>query len=120
MTCSLDSLTPEQAQHILSVLPLSQLYGVLSISADNDDAESNHLTTTMCHLINKLLGPFPYSVVSEGENRIYLEQGLQHFSPVIRYLSLSQVEKALASTTESVAMVSHLFLINCVSLINEH
>ncbi|KAI8343405.1 26S proteasome non-ATPase regulatory subunit 5 [Chlamydoabsidia padenii] len=100
-----DSLTPTQAQHILTLLPLSQLYGVLSTCADNDDTDTNNLTTALCDLINKLLGPFPYSVVSQGENKIYLEQGLQHFSPVIRHLSLRQVEKSLASTTESIAMV---------------
>ncbi|CAO3592515.1 unnamed protein product [Absidia cylindrospora] len=102
-----DHVSLDQSQHILTILPLSDLYGVLSSCSENDemDATTNQLTTAMCNLIRKLLEPFPYSVFSQGDNKIYLEQGLQHFSPSIRYLSLQQVEKALASPAEIVNMI---------------
>ncbi|KAI8097236.1 26S proteasome non-ATPase regulatory subunit 5 [Halteromyces radiatus] len=107
-----DQVQADEAQAILSVLPLSLLYGTLNhcVEHDYDDTSHDHLPNVLCDLIRKLLGPFPYSVVSQGENRMYLEQGLQHFTPSIRYLSLQQVEKCLNSPLDTVAMIQSDFL----------
>ncbi|KAG0184676.1 serine/threonine-protein kinase HAL4/sat4 [Apophysomyces sp. BC1034] len=105
-----DTLSADQATQVLSDVPLASLYNVLS-------SENDPLVNTVCDLITKLLGPFPYEALLVPENKPFLLEGLTHFAPTIRYLSLQQVEKCLTSDTSVSTMVqSEVFPLTLTSL----
>jgi hypothetical protein len=56
--------------------------------------------------ITRLLGPIPYEHIANSEYKTYLVQGLSHFSPDVRMLSLQQVGKCLESEKATTLMVS--------------
>ncbi|KAI8368717.1 26S proteasome non-ATPase regulatory subunit 5 [Blakeslea trispora] len=85
-----DVLTLERSLQILNQVPLQLFY--LGFSAEDE-----RLTTVLCEVINKILQPFSYDQIMSEENKDFLIQGLTHFTPEIRYLSLQQVFKCLAS-----------------------
>lgn len=85
-----DNLSMERSAQILSVVPLGLFY--LGFSAEDD-----RLTSVLCELIRKMLTPFTYDQIVSEENKDFLIQGLTHFTPEIRYLSLEQVFKCLKS-----------------------
>jgi 26S proteasome non-ATPase regulatory subunit 5 len=55
--------------------------------------------------ITRLLRPIPYTYIAGTEYKPYLLQGLSHFSPDVRKLSLNQVQKCLKSEEEIAMMV---------------
>ncbi|KAF7725811.1 hypothetical protein EC973_009234 [Apophysomyces ossiformis] len=89
----------DQATEVLSVISLPSLYNALS-------TDDEILIDVVCDLIEKLFRPFPYDGLLAPENKPYLLEGLTHFTPSIRHLSLTQVEKCL-STQESVQTMVH-------------
>lgn len=56
--------------------------------------------------IARLLGPIPYTYIAGSEFKPYLLQGLSHFSPDVRKLSLNQAQKCLRNEEEIKMMVS--------------
>ncbi|KAI9018583.1 26S proteasome non-ATPase regulatory subunit 5 [Phycomyces nitens] len=87
-----DNVTIAQAGQVFQVLPLADLYSAFGV-------EDDELTDAACALISKLLGPFSYDME-------FLLQGLSHFTPAIRCLSLEQVEKCVASNDSVTSMVN--------------
>ncbi|CDS11276.1 hypothetical protein LRAMOSA03539 [Lichtheimia ramosa] len=93
----LHDVSLEQAQSIFSAVPLANFYLVFG-SLDSEDNEEQQLLSIMCGVISKLLRPFSYDMIMQDENnQSFLSQGLNHFSPEIRQLSLEQVAKCLDS-----------------------
>ncbi|KAG2237758.1 hypothetical protein INT48_009697 [Thamnidium elegans] len=80
----------ERSVQILSVIPLGLFYNGFSI-------EDDKLTSVLCELIQCILSPFSFDHIVSEENKSFLIQGLTHFTPEIRYLSVQQVFKCLAS-----------------------
>ncbi|GAA5810808.1 hypothetical protein MFLAVUS_004235 [Mucor flavus] len=80
----------ERSVQILSVIPLGLFYNGFSI-------EDDKLTSVLCELIQCILSPFTFDHIVSEENKPFLIQGLTHFTPEIRYLSVQQVFKCLAS-----------------------
>ncbi|KAJ8663739.1 hypothetical protein O0I10_000012 [Lichtheimia ornata] len=100
----------DQAQSIFSAVPLANFYLVFG-SLDSEDNEEQQLSNIMCEVISKLLRPFSYDMIMQDENnQNFLSQGLNHFSPEIRQLSLEQVAKCLdASSTMHQVATSPIF-----------
>ncbi|KAI8327173.1 26S proteasome non-ATPase regulatory subunit 5 [Choanephora cucurbitarum] len=94
-----DVLTLERSLQILNQIPLQLFY--LGFSAEDE-----RLTIVLCEVINKILQPFSYEQIMSEENKTFLVQGLTHFTPEIRYLSLQQVFKCLSSN-QSVSDMTH-------------
>ncbi|KAI8148603.1 26S proteasome non-ATPase regulatory subunit 5 [Fennellomyces sp. T-0311] len=95
----------DQAQSVFALIPLAHFY-MLFGAADGTDNEEV-LNQVLCKVISKLLKPFSYDmIVSDEYNMMFLTQGLSHFSPDIRYLSLQQVEKCLDGPSEAVRQVA--------------
>ncbi|KAI7883270.1 hypothetical protein K492DRAFT_144143 [Lichtheimia hyalospora FSU 10163] len=95
----LHDVSLEQAQSIFSAVPLANFYLVFG-SLDNEDNEEQQLSSIMCVVIGKLLRPFSYDMIMQDENNhTFLSQGLNHFSPEVRQLSLEQVAKCLDSSS---------------------
>ncbi|KAI8985038.1 26S proteasome non-ATPase regulatory subunit 5 [Pilobolus umbonatus] len=84
------SMTMEQSYEVLSAVPLGLFFNAFAYEDDT-------LTTLLCEIINKLLHPFTYEQLVSPEYKEFLLQGLTHFSPEIRYLSIEQVFKCLPS-----------------------
>ncbi|KAL0079897.1 26S proteasome non-ATPase regulatory subunit 5 [Phycomyces blakesleeanus] len=93
-----ENVSISQATQVFQVLPLADLYGAFSV-------EDDELTDAACALISKLLGPFSYDMVV-ATNEEFLLQGLSHFTPAIRCLSLEQVEKCVVSNSSVISMVN--------------
>ncbi|KAI9482644.1 MAG: 26S proteasome non-ATPase regulatory subunit 5 [Benjaminiella poitrasii] len=93
------NLSLEHSAEILQIVPLGLFYNGFSI-------EDDRLTSILCDLINTILHPFLYEHIVSSENKPFLIQGLTHFTPEIRYLSLQQVFKCLASDADLTLMLS--------------
>ncbi|CAO3655912.1 unnamed protein product [Mucor fragilis] len=94
-----ENLSFEKSAEILQAVPLGLFYYGFSV-------EDDQLISVLCELISKLLKPFTYEQIVSAENKEYLLQGLTHFTPDIRYLSLQQVFKCLASDAFVANMVN--------------
>ncbi|CAO3653003.1 unnamed protein product [Cunninghamella blakesleeana] len=102
-----DNIQAQQVEAILSVIPLSQFYHALIMASDNyqDNNENETLTKVICDLLLKLFYPFPYSYIVQGENKHYLIHGLEHFSPLVRSLSLQLVDKCNHHQNDALQML---------------
>ncbi|KAL1932559.1 hypothetical protein VTP01DRAFT_8237 [Rhizomucor pusillus] len=100
-----DNVAAEQAEAIFETVPLRAFYQMFAAAGD-DSEEEQYLVKILCEVVGKLLQPIGYQeLVGDQSNATFLLQGLGHFSPSIRLLSLIQVEKCLESdeATEQVA-----------------
>jgi 26S proteasome non-ATPase regulatory subunit 5 len=59
--------------------------------------EDENLINVLCEIISKILGPFNYRDINSNENKSFLLEGLTHYNPQIRLLSIQQVYKCLDS-----------------------
>ncbi|KAI7891989.1 26S proteasome non-ATPase regulatory subunit 5 [Mucor mucedo] len=104
------NLPMERSVQILSAVPLGLFYHGFSV-------EDDKLTAVLCELIQKILSPFTFEHVMSEENKPFLLQGLTHFTPEIRYLSIQQVFKCLSSDASVAMMVeSDVFPLILVSI----
>ncbi|ORX55107.1 hypothetical protein DM01DRAFT_1407137 [Hesseltinella vesiculosa] len=99
-----DNMTLEEADEILQVLPPGVLYGSLTLAADT---EANvPLVKTLCKLISKVYRPVPYPAIVEDQSFDYLQAGLRHFMPDIRYLAVKLVGKCTEEPEDAVDMIN--------------
>ncbi|KAI9499712.1 26S proteasome non-ATPase regulatory subunit 5 [Zychaea mexicana] len=102
---SLHDVTLDQAQSVFATVSLANFYMLFGVVEGSDDEEE--LNRVLCEVIRKLLDPFTYDMIAGDENNMmFLIQGLNHFSPDIRYLSLLQVERCLNSTDQTIDQVA--------------
>ncbi|KAG0815918.1 hypothetical protein G6F29_004036 [Rhizopus arrhizus] len=79
-----EPVTIEQSREILSIAPLGLFYYGFSVEDEN-------LINVLCEIISKILGPFNYRDINSNENKSFLLEGLTHYNPQIRLLSIQQV-----------------------------
>ncbi|KAI7862526.1 26S proteasome non-ATPase regulatory subunit 5 [Spinellus fusiger] len=91
-------MSQEQASQVFEVISMEDLYRGFSV-------ENEEWTNVLCVVISKLLKPFPYSTLIIT-NQDFLLQGLNHFTPAIRCLSLEQLEKSTVADDSVSAMVN--------------
>ena len=106
----LETLTLEQSNKTLENISLANLFYHADSEAD--------VGVYAREAIRRLLNPIPYESIATTEYKTYLVQGLSHFSPDVRKLSLQQVEKCLANERASSLMVNQSKL--CVLLGHFH
>ncbi|KAG2182222.1 hypothetical protein INT43_007149 [Umbelopsis isabellina] len=104
-----ESLPMEAANKALQNISLANLF----YHADAED----DIGLFAREAIARLLGPIPYVYIAGNEYKPYLLQGLSHFSPDVRKLSLNQVQKCLRSGEEITMMVkSEIFVMVLTTL----
>ncbi|KAM3586076.1 hypothetical protein VKS41_002606 [Umbelopsis sp. WA50703] len=104
-----ESLPLEAANKALHNISLANLF----YQADAED----DIGLFAREAITRLLRPIPYTYIAGTEYKPYLLQGLSHFSPDVRKLSLNQVQKCLKSEEEIAMMVkSEIFVLILTTL----
>ncbi|KAH8550626.1 26S proteasome non-ATPase regulatory subunit 5 [Umbelopsis sp. PMI_123] len=91
-----ETLTLEQSNKILENISLANLF----YHGDSEEDVGAYAREA----IRRVLWPIPYETIATTEYKSYLVQGLSHFSPDVRKLSLQQVEKCLANEQASSLM----------------
>ncbi|KAI9283083.1 26S proteasome non-ATPase regulatory subunit 5 [Umbelopsis sp. AD052] len=104
-----ETLTLEQSNKTLANISLANLF----YHADSEEDVGVYAREA----IRRLLNPIPYENIATTEYKTYLVQGLSHFSPDVRKLSLQQVEKCLANEQASSLMAkSDIFVMVLTTL----
>ncbi|CAO3663137.1 unnamed protein product [Umbelopsis ramanniana] len=104
-----ETLTLEQSNKTLENISLANLF----YHADSEEDVGVYAREA----IRRLLNPIPYESIVTTEYKTYLVQGLSHFSPDVRKLSLQQVEKCLVNERSSSLMAkSDIFVLVLTTL----
>ncbi|KAL1923411.1 uncharacterized protein VTP21DRAFT_8391 [Calcarisporiella thermophila] len=82
-----EEISEQISRSIMEIVPLPLLFSKLYI---NDE-----ITRLICIVIEKLLQPFSYIDIAEGDMKPFLEQGLQSELTPVRLLSIKQLTKCM-------------------------